>query len=101
MYADRSPVTHADRIKAPILVRDIAYGAVASLIRSQILQGSLDAAVPPAQAELIVKTVKERGGDVEYVLYEGEGHGWRKAETIKDAFEKELRFYERVLGLKH
>jgi dipeptidyl aminopeptidase/acylaminoacyl peptidase len=34
------------------------------------------------------------------VLFEGEGHGWRKAETIQAALEKELAFYEDVLGLK-
>jgi dipeptidyl aminopeptidase/acylaminoacyl peptidase len=36
---------------------------------------------------------------VEYVLFEGEGHGWRKAENVKRALETECRFYEQILGL--
>ncbi|OCH85384.1 alpha/beta-hydrolase [Obba rivulosa] len=83
IYHERSPVFHADKIKSPLLV----------------LQGSDDAVVPPGQAEEIVNTIKKRGGRVEYVVYQGEGHGWRKAETIKDALEKELAFYRDVLRL--
>ncbi|CDO77752.1 hypothetical protein BN946_scf184993.g15 [Trametes cinnabarina] len=83
-YKERSPVKKADRIKAPLLV----------------LQGSLDAVVPPNQAELIVSNIKKRGGYVEYIVFEGEGHGWRKAETIRAAIEKELSFYEDVFGLR-
>ena len=66
----------------------------------QIEQGSQDAVVPPHQAEEIVKTIKEKDGYVEYVVFEGEGHGWRKAENIKAALEKELQFYELVFGIK-
>ena len=66
----------------------------------QVLQGSIDAVVPPEQAELIVETIKKNGGDVEYVVFEGEGHGWRKAENIKKALETELAFYERVFGIQ-
>lgn len=47
----------------------------------------------------MVKTIKEKGGEVEYVLFEGEGHGWRKAETIQKALETELAFYEKTFGL--
>ena len=65
----------------------------------KILQGSIDAVVPPEQAELIVESIKKRGGDVEYKVYEGEGHGWRKVENIVDALEREVGFYRRVLGL--
>ncbi len=56
--------------------------------------------MPPEQAEDIVKQIKANGGRVDYVLFEGEGHGWRKAETIKAALEKELGFYEDVFKLK-
>ncbi|KAG5634963.1 hypothetical protein H0H81_000199 [Sphagnurus paluster] len=83
VYKERSPVNHAERIVAPLL----------------ILQGEIDKVVPKEQADLIYRIVKERGGTVEYKLYPGEGHGWRKEETIKDALERELRFYEGVLGL--
>ncbi|OSD00963.1 alpha/beta-hydrolase [Trametes coccinea BRFM310] len=83
-YKERSPVNKADKIKAPLLV----------------LQGSLDAVVPPNQAEIIVSNIKKRGGRVEYIVFEGEGHGWRKAENIRTALEKELGFYEDVFGLR-
>lgn len=47
-----------------------------------------------------MKTIKSKGGRVEYVLFEGEGHGWRKAETIQKALESELQFYNSVFGLQ-
>ncbi|KAH8105304.1 alpha/beta-hydrolase [Cristinia sonorae] len=84
VYAERSPVNNASKIRSPLLIE----------------QGSLDAVVPPGQAEDIVKSIKAIGGRVEYVVFEGEGHGWRKAETIKAALEKELSFYEQELHLK-
>ncbi|KAI0085246.1 alpha/beta-hydrolase [Irpex rosettiformis] len=83
LYRERSPIYNAHNIKAPLL----------------ILQGSEDAVVPPEQAEGMVKTIKEKGGQVEYVVFEGEGHGWRKAETIQKALETELAFYEKAFGL--
>lgn len=64
------------------------------------MQGSLDAVVPPGQAEAIVKAIKDNNGRVDYVLFEGEGHGFRKSENMKAALEKELTFYEDVFGLK-
>ncbi|KAI0634553.1 alpha/beta-hydrolase [Trametes polyzona] len=84
VYRERSPVNKADNIKAPLLV----------------LQGSIDAVVPPNQAEAIVSSIKRRGGRVEYIVFEGEGHGWRKAENIKAALEKEISFYKDVFGLR-
>lgn len=46
-------------------------------------------------------TIIANGGVVCYKLYEGEGHGWRLEETIKDALERELHFYEcQLLKLK-
>ncbi|KAF8337612.1 Alpha/Beta hydrolase protein [Cantharellus anzutake] len=79
----RSPVYHAENIKAPLL----------------IFQGSVDAVVPPNQAELIIEKIKANGGKYKYVLFEGEGHGWRKAENIRVAYETELAWYEEVFGL--
>jgi hypothetical protein len=37
---------------------------------------------------------------VAHVLFEGEQHGFRKAENIKRALEGELYFYARVFGFK-
>ncbi|KAI0819862.1 alpha/beta-hydrolase [Trametes gibbosa] len=84
VYRDRSPINLAGNIRAPLLV----------------LQGADDAVVPPQQAELIVDTIRKRGGRVEYTVFEGEGHGWRKAENIKTALLKEIGFYEDVFGLR-
>jgi dipeptidyl aminopeptidase/acylaminoacyl peptidase len=81
---ERSPIHAVDRISAPVIV----------------FQGLDDAVVPPAQAELIVQALAARGIDHEYHAYEGESHGFRKAETIIDALEAELRFYARVLRLQ-
>ena len=66
----------------------------------QVLQGSEDAVVPPNQAEGIVETIRKRGGRVEYTVFQGEGHGWRREENIRAALEKELVFYEDVFGLR-
>ncbi|KAF9559346.1 alpha/beta-hydrolase [Agrocybe pediades] len=84
VYRDRSPVNHADKIVTPLL----------------ILQGDMDKVVPKDQAEVIYNNIRKRGGVVEYKLYPGEGHGWRREETMRDALERELGFYERILGLK-
>ena len=63
----------------------------------QLLQGTDDKVVPPSQAEDMLKVIRERGGHVKYELFPGEGHGWRKAETIVAALEKELGFYLKVM----
>jgi dipeptidyl aminopeptidase/acylaminoacyl peptidase len=81
---ERSPIHFVDRISAPVIV----------------FQGLDDPIVPPAQAELIVGALRERGIEHEYHAYEGESHGFRKAETIIDALNAELRFYGRVLGFE-
>jgi dipeptidyl aminopeptidase/acylaminoacyl peptidase len=81
---ERSPINFLDRISAPVIV----------------FQGLDDPVVPPAQAELIVQALRERGIEHEYHAYEGESHGFRKAETIIDALEAELRFYGRILGFE-
>lgn len=57
--------------------------------------------MPPDQAKDMVKAIKENGGQVEYHEFEGEGHGWRKAENIIKALEFELDFYLRMLKIKN
>jgi len=56
--------------------------------------------VPKEQSEAIYDNIKRRGGVVEYKLYPGEGHGFRTEENMRDAYERELAFYERILKLK-
>jgi len=54
--------------------------------------------VPPNQAETMYAAVRERGLPVAYLPFEGEGHGFRKAETIVRCLEAELYFYGVVFG---
>ncbi len=84
VYIARSPLTHADRIDVPVL----------------LLQGADDAVVPPSQSERIRDALAARGVPHEYVLFEGEGHGFRGASTIVTALEKELAFLGRVFGFE-
>jgi len=84
LYKARSPIHFTDRITTPMLV----------------LQGTDDRIVPPSQAELIVGALRERGIPHAYLLYEGEGHGFRKAENIAGSLEAELSFYAQVLGFE-
>lgn len=75
-YQAWSPAFHADRIRDPVAV----------------FQGSDDKVVPPDQAEAIVKVLQRNGTPHLYHLFEGEGHGWRKTETIRNYYEKVERF---------
>jgi dipeptidyl aminopeptidase/acylaminoacyl peptidase len=84
LYKARSPIHFTDRISTPMLV----------------LQGADDRVVPPSQAELIVGALRERGVPHAYLLYEGEGHGFRKAENIVGSLQAELSFYAQVLGFE-
>jgi dipeptidyl aminopeptidase/acylaminoacyl peptidase len=82
LYVDRSPLSSASRISVPVL----------------LLQGEDDRVVPPSQSAAIRDALAERGIDHEYVLYPGEGHGFRRAETVVDALERELTFLGRAFG---
>jgi dipeptidyl aminopeptidase/acylaminoacyl peptidase len=84
VWRERSPVRHAGRISTPVL----------------ILQGDEDEVVPPSQAEAIVEALEARRVPHAYLLFEGEQHGFRKAENIARALEAELAFYGRVLGFE-
>ena len=64
------------------------------------MQGSIDIVVRKELPEAIYNNIKQRGGVVEYKLYPGEGHGFRREENIRNACERELAFYERILRLK-
>lgn len=81
VYDDRSPINHVDKFSAPMIV----------------LQGDEDAIVPPNQSEMIVAALEERGVPVSYLLFEGEQHGFRKAENVISALEAELAFFGAML----
>ncbi|GJM38371.1 MAG: peptidase [Acidimicrobiales bacterium] len=82
VYVARSPINHVDQLAAPMIV----------------LQGDEDEIVPPNQSEMIVDALRAKGVEVEYLLFEGEQHGFRKAENIVAALEAELAFFGRILG---
>ena len=84
IYEERAPINHLDRLACPVI----------------FLQGEEDKIVPPNQAELMVNALKQKGLPVAYVLFEGEQHGFRKAENIKRALDAELYFYARVFGFE-
>ena len=76
VYTERSPITHVDKISVPLLV----------------LQGDEDKVVPPSQAETIVEALRAKGIPVTYHLFAGEGHGFRRSETIIDVLAAEEMF---------
>jgi dipeptidyl aminopeptidase/acylaminoacyl peptidase len=65
-----------------------------------VLQGAKDKIVLPEQAEKIANTIIEQQGGAErvkYRLFEGEGHGWRLAESIEEAVRIEHDWYDKKL----
>jgi dipeptidyl aminopeptidase/acylaminoacyl peptidase len=82
VYEARSPIHHLEGITVPVAV----------------FQGSEDKVVPPNQAELIVDGLRARGVPVAYVVFEGEGHGFRQAANIRASLDGELSFYAQVFG---
>ncbi|VXD20343.1 Peptidase S9, prolyl oligopeptidase active site region [Planktothrix serta PCC 8927] len=84
IYQQRSPIYSVDKLSCPVI----------------FFQGSEDKIVPPNQAEMMVAALKAKGVTVEYVLFEGEQHGFRKAENIKSAIDGEFNFYAKVFGFE-
>jgi dipeptidyl aminopeptidase/acylaminoacyl peptidase len=84
LWAERSPVRHAEQLSRPLL----------------ILQGDEDEVVPPAQSEEIVRALQRRGLPYAYLLFEGEQHGFRKMESISRGLSAELTFYGKILGFE-
>jgi dipeptidyl aminopeptidase/acylaminoacyl peptidase len=65
-----------------------------------VFQGLEDKVVPPSQAERMVEAARRKGLPVAYVAFEGEQHGFRRAENIKRTLDAELYFYSRVFGFE-
>ena len=82
LYFERSSINFTDQLSCPII----------------FFQGLEDKVVPPNQAELMVEALRRKKLPVAYLPFEGEQHGFRKAENIKRALEGELYFYSRVFG---
>jgi dipeptidyl aminopeptidase/acylaminoacyl peptidase len=82
LYRARSPIRHVDRLSCPVI----------------FFQGLEDAVVPPSQAETMVEALRRKGVPVAYLAFEGEQHGFRRAETIETVLRAELTFYGRIFG---
>jgi dipeptidyl aminopeptidase/acylaminoacyl peptidase len=65
-----------------------------------VMQGADDRIVPPSQAEGIVAALAKNGLPHAYILFEGEGHGFRQAANQQRALEAELSFYAQVFGFE-
>ena len=83
-YRERSPIHSTELLSCPVI----------------FFQGLDDKVVPPGQAEAMVAALARRGIPHAYVPFEGEGHGFRRAENIRAALEAELWFYGQVLGFE-
>ena len=82
LYIERSPVHFADRLSVPIA----------------FFQGAEDPIAPPNQAEAMVDALKAKGLPFQYLLFDGEQHGIRRAQTIKRTLDAELYFYSIFLS---
>jgi dipeptidyl aminopeptidase/acylaminoacyl peptidase len=76
-YRDRSPRYHTDRLATPVI----------------FLHGEDDKVVPPEQAEQMVDVIKAKGLPFGFLLFAGEGHGFRQRDNIRRAIEAEHDFF--------
>ena len=83
VYQERSPLAHATQLACPVI----------------FFQGLDDKVVPPNQAEEMVAALKAKGIRVEYMPLAGEGHGFRRAESIRAVLGAELKFFREVLNI--
>jgi dipeptidyl aminopeptidase/acylaminoacyl peptidase len=81
LYVARSPIHSARLLAAPVA----------------FFQGAEDRVVPPRQAEEMVEALRRRRIPFLYLLFDGEQHGFRRADNIKRALDAELYFYATFL----
>ena len=82
VYRTRSPLANVGSISCPVI----------------FFQGLDDRVVPPNQAEAMVEAMAARQLPVAHYTFAGEGHGFRRAETIRRVLDLELSFYGRIFG---
>jgi dipeptidyl aminopeptidase/acylaminoacyl peptidase len=82
LYVERAPLSHVDDVSCPVL----------------LLQGLDDQIVPPSQAEMFRDALVAKGIRHAYLAFEGEQHGFRKAENVIASLEAEMSFYGQVFG---
>ncbi|XP_005101732.1 acylamino-acid-releasing enzyme [Aplysia californica] len=81
---ERSPIHFLDRINCAV----------------GFFQGDEDKIVPPNQAQMMYDAIKAKGLPAMFVLFQGEQHGFRKAENIQTSLDGEFYFFGRVLGFE-
>ncbi|NET59821.1 MAG: S9 family peptidase [Symploca sp. SIO2E6] len=84
IYEARSPIHFTNQLSCPVI----------------FFQGLEDKVVPPNQAEMMVEALKAKGLPVAYVAYEGEQHGFRRADNIKRTLDGEFYFYSQIFDFK-
>jgi dipeptidyl aminopeptidase/acylaminoacyl peptidase len=84
LFLARSPIYAIEQLSCPVI----------------LFQGLEDKVVPPNQAELILAALRDKGVPVAYLPFEGEQHGFRRAENIKRSLEAELYFYSRIFNFE-
>ena len=84
LYFERSPINFTNQLSCPLI----------------FFQGLEDRVVPPNQAEMMVDALRAKNLPVAYVAFEGEQHGFRRAENIKRSLDGELYFYSKVFGFE-
>lgn len=84
LYDARSPLTHAEKLTTPLV----------------IFQGLDDKVVPPSQSEAFRDVCVKKGLKHKYFAFEGEGHGFVKAESRITSLEEELAFFGEAGGFK-
>jgi len=84
VYRARSPIRSADRLSCPLI----------------FFQGLEDRVVPPEQSEIMAEAVRRKGLPVALLTFEGEQHGFRRAESIGRCLEAELAFYGSIFGFE-
>jgi dipeptidyl aminopeptidase/acylaminoacyl peptidase len=82
VYRARSPIHRIEALRCGVI----------------FFQGLDDKVVPPNQAEQFVAAMQARGLPVAYYAFEGEAHGFRKAETLRRVLDLELDFFGRLFG---
>ena len=82
-YRRRSPVARVDEMHGAVL----------------LFQGLDDPVVPASQALEMAEALAARGLACRLLRFEGEGHGFRRAETLRACLEAEIAFYQEVFSV--
>jgi dipeptidyl aminopeptidase/acylaminoacyl peptidase len=80
LYVERSPINFTGQLRCALI----------------LFQGDEDKVVPPEQSQMMFDAVRRMGLPTAYLLFHGEQHGFRKAESLKRSYEAELYFYSKI-----